>query len=89
MFELLDKIRPRPGMYIGYHSPTHLHSFLSGVQFATDSDKYNSLFESDQPNFNEFHDWVAKKFNYYESTSGWAYMIEDQRVDKEGFVVIF
>jgi hypothetical protein len=35
------------------------------------------------PDFNNFHNWVANRLGYYESTSGWAYMIEDQRRDKE------
>ncbi len=85
MLELLDKIRPRPGMYIGYHSPTHLHSFLSGVSFASN---YNSS-DTEQPNFGDFHDWIAKRLNYSESTSGWAYMIEDQRKDKEEALWLF
>lgn len=85
VYELLDKIRRRPGMYIGYHSPTHLHSFLSGFLMGTGS----ALKTSETPHFNEFQDWVAGKFNYYESTSGWAYMIEDQREDKEEALHLF
>lgn len=72
-------------MYIGYHSPTHLHSFLSGFSFATN---FQSS-EIEQPNFNDFHDWIAKRLNYYESTSGWAHMIEDQREDKEEALWLF
>ena len=72
-------------MYIGYHSPTHLHSFLSGFSFG----KEFKLDENEQPNFDEFHDWVAKKLNYNESTSGWAYMIEDQTEDKEEALWLF
>lgn len=72
-------------MYIGYHSPTHLHSFLSGFSLAMEfkSDK------KEKTDFNEFHDWVAKKLAYFESTSGWAYMIEDQREDKEEALWLF
>lgn len=84
-FELLDKIRRRPGMYIGYHSPTHVHSFLSGYSIGTivKSEKI------EQPDFNEFHDWIAKRLHYSESTSGWAYMIEDQCEDKEEALWLF
>lgn len=85
MLELLDKIRPRPGMYIGHHSPTHLHSFLSGFSCASNYKSSNT----EQPNFDDFNDWVAKRLNYYASTSGWAYMIEDQREDKEEALWLF
>ncbi len=72
-------------MYIGYHSPTHLHSFLMGYAFGLQLESTNT----EQPDFNDFHDWVAKKLNYDESTSGWAYMIEDQRKDKEEALWLF
>lgn len=85
MLDLLDKIRPRPGMYIGYHSPTHLHSFLCGFSLATNFESSST----EEPCFDDFHDWVAKRLNYPESTSGWAYMIEDQREDKEEALWLF
>jgi hypothetical protein len=72
-------------MYIGYHSPTHLHSFLSGFSFGTN---FKSE-EVEKPDFDEFHDWIAQRLDYYESTSGWAYMIEDQREDKEEALWLF
>lgn len=86
IYDLLDLVRRRPGMYFGYHSPTHLHSFLSGYYFA------DYLIEEDKNGFrkfSDFHDWVAAKLGYYESTSGWAYMIEDQREDKEEALWLF
>lgn len=71
-------------MYIGPHSPTHLNSFLCGFSIATNDE----VFKTEYSNFG-FHDWVAKKLGYYESTSGWAYMIEDQREDKEEALWLF
>jgi len=64
-------------MYIGYNSPTHLQSFLHGFTFERQIESTNELGE-----LSKFNDWVAKKFNYYESTIGWAHMIEDQRDDR-------
>ena len=45
--------------------------------------KKNADIKKEEADFYEFHDWVANKFGYKSSTSGWAYMIEDQRDDKE------
>lgn len=84
-YQLLDFIRRRPAMYIGYETPTHLHAFLSGYwhsqlevhkeQLPTDAAAEN--------HFSEFHDWVAKKLGYYESTAGWARMIAAERADQQ------
>ena len=85
MLHILNKIRRRPGLYIAVHSPTHLDSFLSGFYLATNSTGN----DCDLFNFIRFSDWVAKKFNYFESTSGWAHMIEDQCDDKEESLWLF
>ena len=45
--------------------------------------------KEENPKFHGFHDWVANKFGYTESTSGWAYMIEDQREDKKEALYLF
>ena len=71
-------------MYIGYNSPTHLQSFLHGYTFERQIESTNELGE-----LSNFNDWVAKKYNYYESTSGWAHMIEDQREDKTEALHLF
>ncbi|NJL76193.1 MAG: hypothetical protein HC892_15420 [Saprospiraceae bacterium] len=84
-YELIDQIRMRTEMYIGYSSPTHLSSFLSGYFYA----KINEEIKEEEPNFHGFHDWVANKFGYRESTSGWAYMIEYQREDKKKPYIYF
>ena len=84
IFNLINRIRRRPAMYIGYSSPTHLQSFLHGFTFERQIEATNELGE-----LSNFNDWVAKKYNYYESTSGWAYMIEDQRGDKSEALHLF
>ena len=85
VYELIDMLRLRTGMYIGYESPTHLNAYLSGYRLA----KIDDPFIPQKPSFHGFHDWVANKFDYAESTSGWAYMIEDQREDKGEALLLF
>lgn len=75
--QLIDKIRRRPGMYIGSNSLTGLECFLNGYICA--------LYETDSTDedllplpFGLFHEYVACKYGYYESTSGWKNMILDQ-----------
>jgi hypothetical protein len=72
VYELLEAIRLRPGMYIGEPSISRLHSFLTGytcglgrVGFAL----------RDGADFQRFHDWVALRLGFAGSTSGWANMI--------------
>lgn len=84
-YELIDMLRLRTGMYIGYASPTHLHSYLSGYYQAKGEDTSIPR----DPSFHGFHQWVANKLDYSESTSGWANMIEDQREDKELSLLLF
>lgn len=71
-------------MYIGHLSPTHLNSFIHGYYMGA-----SLPLKSEYPDFHGFHDWVAKKFDYYESTSGWAYMIEDQRKAQDEALWLF
>jgi len=84
-YKLIDMLRRRTAMYIGHPSPTHLRSFLSGYFLS----KGNGCIKDEESNFDGFHDWVAEKFGYRSSTSGWAYMIEDQREDKEEALILF
>lgn len=71
---LIDAIRQRPGMYFGSKSLTAFFHFLGGYQVAcglhqiTD-DRLGLEIPSD------FHDWVAYRTHFHESTSGWCNMI--------------
>lgn len=85
--KLLDSIRTRLGLHIGHESPTHLRAFLSGYLHGSEWHK-KEYFEEE--GFHGFDDWVAQKLSYKESTSGWAYMIADQRSDdREGIWLFF
>lgn len=84
-YDLIDTIRIKTGMYVVRSSPTHLDAFLSGYFFA----KKDEEIKENVPTFHGFPGWVANKFGYYESTSGWANMIEDQREDKIEALYLF
>jgi hypothetical protein len=72
IYDLLAKIRVRPAIYLGEWSLTRLRAFIDGYCYMA----YERGIEpGDQPNFDGFHDWVAAKFGWRESTAGWCNII--------------
>ena len=87
--DLLQFIKKRPGMYINPISLNQLRHFISGYQSALHIHNIEEL----KP-FNSsvsFHDWVALRTHYSESTSGWVNMILDQTDgnEEEAFELFF
>jgi hypothetical protein len=71
---VLDRLRKHPGLYLGECSLTALWHFISGYgqALATHAIPY----ESDPLALpRDFHDWVAYRLHFKESTSGWRNMI--------------
>jgi hypothetical protein len=75
---LLDVIREKPALYLGEHSLTGLWHFLHGFHSA---ERIHDLEAASQMP-TDFHDWVAYRLHYFESTSGWRRMILDQIPDE-------
>lgn len=73
VYELLDVIRKKPGLFIGEPSVTGIWHFLSGFQFGLHS--VGQPFETDDPPFIEFHGWIAARLGFSTSTSGWRDML--------------
>ena len=73
IYDLLDypPFRKRPGMYIGGLNVKNMSIYLAGYQQAM---MYHAK-DISNPDFHRFHDWVARKFHFPESTAGWANMI--------------
>jgi hypothetical protein len=72
VYETIALIRPRPAMYIGEHSLPCLCSFLYGCLYLA----YQQAIETNEhPEFQGFHDWIAARFGWSESTSGWCNII--------------
>jgi len=68
---LLEVIRERPAMWLGTRSLTALRHFLAGWGAALLF--YDVKAEDQLPR--DFHDWVAYRLGFRESTSGWQSMI--------------
>lgn len=71
---LIEAIRRRPEMYIGRKSITAFYHFLGGFQMACGLHRI----EDDRLGLKippDFHDWVAYRTHFRESTSGWCNMI--------------
>ena len=72
IYEFLEEIKQRPGMYLRDSNITTLHDFLNGYFFALDE---NKIAHQELPDFHDFSDWVARYHSYYEGTAGWAHII--------------
>lgn len=73
MFEILEKIRTRPGMYIGHASVSDLFMFLVG--YKTAKRELGIELSQEEKEFAEhFHDWVQQRFNVRTNNS-WAKII--------------
>jgi hypothetical protein len=68
---LLEVIRERPAMYLGERSLSALSQYLQGYWMAMSVHDIQSAFPLPQ----DFHDWVAYRLHFYESTSGYKNMI--------------
>lgn len=72
LYQLLQKIKERPGMYIGYPSVSDLFMFLCGYKRAC-QDMELPLSDEEQE-FHEFQPWLQKRFGVNTSAS-WAKII--------------
>ncbi|MCC3452155.1 MULTISPECIES: hypothetical protein [unclassified Microcoleus] len=71
-YQLLDKIKSRPALYLGKRSIFSLQAFLDGYTFAC-RQLAIPVTEQEQE-FAEFQDWIEKQFNQ-PSTQSWARII--------------
>ena len=72
VYELIETISKRTAMYTGECKLSNIRSFIDGYAFSINDEKAQIKFLSTYPNF---HNWVAEKFGFYESTVGWQNMI--------------
>ncbi|WNB74442.1 hypothetical protein [Methylomonas koyamae] len=72
IYDILDRIEKRPGMYVGDVTLGNLMTYMHGYEMAMRDAEVKDV---SIPEFHGFHEFVRKKFGYYESTAGWANMI--------------
>jgi hypothetical protein len=82
---ILERIRLRPPMFLGKHSLSALRSFLDGYFLAL----HESGVEPKPPLPNDFHDWVAYRLHFRESTSGYTNMILEYTPDEAQALIRF
>ena len=71
--DLLDRIRKRPGLYIGERSLSALRNAIVGYELALG---VHEILDDETLRLpDDFNDWVAYRLHYKESTSGWKNMI--------------
>lgn len=73
IYQVLDKIKGKSGMYIGKPSITILRHFLVGYQFAR-SELGVQLSDEDTDFYENFQPWIQNRFNVRTSNS-WANII--------------
>ena len=80
-------IKKRPVMYLGSNSVHDLEKFINGYGFAlTVYDIQENFIVVDSMSF---HDWIALRTHLYESTSGWANMLDSYYGSEEKALEMF
>jgi hypothetical protein len=88
LFDILEKVKARPGMYIGKSSVSDLFVFLAGYKTAR---RELGIEPTEQENefYGEFQPWLQKRFKVH-SVNSWAKIIMLYSVDeREGFEYFF
>lgn len=87
MFDLLNRVRENPGMYIGYPSINSLFMFLNGYEVARGEMGIN-LTKAEELFYDDFQPWLQQKLGVRSVTS-WAKLImlscHDERAGFEKF----
>jgi hypothetical protein len=87
IYDLLGHVHRKPGLFISELSIHRLHAFLTGYDAGLG---HAGFILRDEIDFHRFHDWVACRLGFFESTSGWANMIRGKSAsDKDAFEQFF
>lgn len=79
IYGILDSIGKKPGLYLGTPSINRLQSYIVGYNDGLGRVGFAVQGNAD---FHRFHDWVARRLGFGESTSGWCNMIRDVSTDE-------
>lgn len=88
LFEILDKIKTRPGMYLGKPSVSDLFIFLAGYKTARRELGIEPT-EKEIEFYSKFQPWLQKRFQV-QTVNSWAKIVMLYSIDeKEGFDYFF
>ena len=82
IFDLTEKIKLRPPMYIGSNKLSDMHTFLLGYRSAVIENQYERLFTDNGISFQYFNFFVGRKYNC-SSFMGYANIILKQTENDE------
>lgn len=89
IYSLLEKMKVRPGMYLGNSKISSMDNFLNGFNFAEMIT--GKRLKKEFPPFWYFHEWVMDKYKYNESTAGWKNIIltENENNEEKALQIFF
>ena len=87
LYDLLNKIHQKPGIYIGSPSVSSLHMFLCGYAFSRE--EQGLALTDEEQNFEQFQAWIQKRFKISASVS-WAKIVAMHSAnERAGFGMFF
>lgn len=81
IYDLLDRLRQRTGLYLGVKSISRLSAFLDGYVLAFDDARL--VLEMGDPSFARFSEWVAQHYDQPDSVASWNDLILWEVDDEE------
>ena len=88
IFDLLDRIQKKPGMYLGYPSVTSLFMFLNGYGIARGELDIN-LTAEEEVFYEQFQPWLQRKLQIKSMTSWDKLIMLSCNDEKTGFEQFF
>ncbi|MEM6507224.1 MAG: hypothetical protein AAF711_17430 [Planctomycetota bacterium] len=89
IYDVLDVIRQKPGIYIGSTTISNLRMFLCG--FDTSMYCFDVQYEIEKPDFGTFGAFVFAHYGLKESAIGWANCILEQcnGIEEDAFCTFY
>lgn len=88
LFDLLERIKKKPGMYLGYPSVSALFMLLQGYELAR-SELSVELTEKEEQFYSEFQPWLQQKLGVRSVTSWSKLIMLSCHDEKTGFEQFF
>lgn len=72
LYKFIKQMEARPVLWTGANTLQSIRTFLDGYSYALYEHSISIVSDDSEL---DFHNWVAKKLGFYESTAGWQNMI--------------